>query len=134
MKWPLVKSAIPDRQIPLYNRIYLHAAAASQVDPIMVWGTEFDADALQAFLRERNRNGRVLITAAHALIRATALALKQFPELNVRLVGRRLYAFRDVNIRMAFFHRGNGDIDLLMISGADLKSLEQIGQEIWRRL
>jgi 2-oxoacid dehydrogenases acyltransferase (catalytic domain) len=134
MKWPLVKRAIPDRQIPLYNRIYLHAAAASQVDPIMVWGTDIDADALHAFLRERNCNGHVLITAAHALIRATALALKKFPELNVRLVGRRLYAFRDVNIRMAFFHRGNGDIDLLMISGADLKSLEQIGQEIWRRL
>ena len=62
MKWPLAKRAIPDRRIPLYNRFYLHAAAASQVDPVMVWGTEIDADALQAFLRERNRNGRILIT------------------------------------------------------------------------
>ena len=133
MKWPLAKRAIPDRQVPLYNRFYLHAAA-SQVDPILVWGTDVDADALLAFLRERNRNGRVLITAAHALIRATALALEQFPEMNVRVVGHRLYAFRDVNIRMAFFHRRNGDMDLLMISGANLKSLEQIGLEIWQRL
>jgi len=134
MKWPLVRRAIPDRQVPLYNRFYLHAAAASQVDPVMVWGTEIDADALQAFLRERNRNGRVLMTAAHALIRAAALALEQFPEMNVRLVGRRIYAFRDVNIRMAFFHRRNGEMDVLLISQANSKGLEQIGLEIWQRL
>jgi 2-oxoacid dehydrogenase/acyltransferase catalytic subunit len=134
MKWPLLKRAIPDGQVPLYNRFYLHATAASQVDPIMVWGTDIDADALQAFLRERNRNARIVITTAHALIRATALALEQFPELNARVVGRRLYAFHDVNIRMAFFHRRNGDMDLLMISNANSKSLEQIGLEIWQRL
>ena len=134
MKWPLIKRAIPDRQVPLYNRFYLHAPAASQVDPIMVWGTEIDADALQSFLRERNRNGRIVITTAHALIRATALALEQFPKLNVRFVGRRLFAFRDVNIRMAFFHRRNSEMDLLMISNANLKSLEQIGLEVWQRL
>lgn len=134
MKWPLVKRAIPDRQIPLYNRFYLHASAASEVDPILVWGTEIDADALQSFLRERNRNERILITTAHALIRATALALEQFPEMNVRLVGRRIYAFRHVNVRMAFFHRRNSEMDLLIISDANLKSLERIGLEIWQRL
>ncbi|HUL88407.1 MAG TPA: 2-oxo acid dehydrogenase subunit E2 [Pseudolabrys sp.] len=100
----------------------------------MVWGTEIDADALQDFLRERNRNGHILMTAAHALIRAAALALEQFPEMNVRLVGRRIYAFRDVNIRMAFFHRRNGEMDVLLISQANLKGLEQIGLEIWQRL
>jgi 2-oxoacid dehydrogenases acyltransferase (catalytic domain) len=134
MKWPLVKRAIPNRQVPLYNRFYLHASAASQLDPILVWGTEIDADALQAFLHERNRNGSILITPAHALIRATALALEQFPEMNVRLVGRRIYAFRDVNIRMAFFHRRNSEMDLLIISDANLKSLERIALEIWQRL
>ena len=116
MKWPLHNRAIPDRKLPLYNRFYLHASAASQADPTLVWGTEIDADALQAFLRERNRDGHVVITAVHMLIRATALALAQFPEMNVRIVGRRVYAFRDVNIRMAFFHRRNLEIDLLKIS------------------
>jgi chloramphenicol O-acetyltransferase len=134
MKWPLVKRAIPNRQIPLYNRFYLHAAAASRVDPILAWGTEVDADALQAFLHERNRNGRVVVTPAHALIRATALALEQFPEMNVRLVGRKIYAFRDVNIRMAFFHRRNSEMDLLLVPHANLKSVERIGLEIWHRL
>jgi chloramphenicol O-acetyltransferase len=134
MKWPLVERPIPNDQVPLYNRFYLHASAASQVDPILVWGTEIDADALQAYLHERNRGGRILITAAHALIRATALALEQFPEMNVRLVGRRIYAFRDVNIRMAFFHRRNSEMDLILIEHANIKSVERIGLEIWQRM
>ena len=134
MKWPLLNRAVPDRQVPLYNRFYLHAPGASHVDPMLVWGTEIDADALQSFLRERNRGGHVLLTTAHALIRATALALAQFPEMNVRIVGRRVYGFRDVNIRMAFFHRRSGEIDVLMIRGANLKTLEQIGLEVWQRL
>src|SRR5262249_39730635 len=134
MKWPLVRRPVPQSQVPLYNRFYLHASSASQVDPTLVWGTEIDADALQAFLHERNRNGLVVLTAAPALIRATALALEQFPEMNARLVGRRIYAFREVNIRMAFFHRRNTEMDLLLIENANLKSLERIGVEIWQRL
>ncbi|HEX4557531.1 MAG TPA: 2-oxo acid dehydrogenase subunit E2 [Xanthobacteraceae bacterium] len=134
MKWPLHDRAIPDRKIPLYNRFYLHAPRASHVDPVMVWGTEIDADALTSFLRERNRGGRVLLTTAHALIRATAVALAQFPDMNVRVVGRRVYAFRQVNIRMGFVHRGSREIDLLVVRDADAKSLEQIGLEVWERL
>lgn len=134
MKWPLVERPTPNTQVPLYNRFYLHASLASQVDPVLVWGTEIDADALQTFLQERNRNGQILITAAHALIRAAALALEQYPELNVRLVRRRVYAFRNVNIRMAFFHRRYSEIDLMLIENANLKSLERIALEIWQRM
>jgi len=134
MKWPLVERPVPNAQVPLYNRFYLHASPASQVDPVILWGTEIDANALQAFLQERNRSGRVLITAAHALIRAAALALEQCPELNVRLVRRRIYAFRNVNIRMAFFHRRYSEIDLMLIENANFKSLERIALEIWQRM
>jgi hypothetical protein len=35
---------------------------------------------------------------------------------------------------MAFVHRGNNEIDILLISSADAKSLEQIGTEVWQRL
>ena len=134
MKWPLADRPIPDRELPLYNRFYLHASAASRSDPALVWGTEIEAGALQSFLRERNRDGRVVITPIHLLIRATALALAQYPDMNVRIVGRRIYNFRDINIRMAFFHRRNRDIDLLKISRADHKSLDEIAQEVWNGL
>ena len=134
MKWPLRSRPVPYRQVPLYNRYYLYAPASSKGDPSLVMGTDIDADALQSFLRERNRNGRVLITTAHALVRATAMALVQFPEMNVRVLGRRIYAFRDINVRIAFFHRQYGETDLLLVRGADGKGLDQIGGEIWQRL
>ena len=134
MKWILFDEPVPDHEVPLYNRFYLHAPKASHVDPTMVWGTEIDADALQAFLRERNRSGKVLITTTHALIRATALALAQFPAMNARIVGRRIFEFCDIGIRTAFLNRGNNQIDLLLVSSANRKSLEQIGQELWQRL
>lgn len=134
MKWPLQKQPVPYDKVPLYNRYYLNAPKASHVDPVMVMGTEIEADALLEFLRECNRAGETLVTTAHVLVRVTALALAQFPQMNVRLVGSRIYPFRDVNIRTAFFHRGNNEIDIMIIPAANTKSLEQIGQEIWRRL
>ena len=134
MKWLLQDRPIPHERIPLYNRFYLHASKASLVDPVLVWGTEIEAEPLQNFLRARNRGGRVILTTAHALIRATGLALAQFPDMNVRVVGRRVFAFRDIGVRMGFVHRGTNEIDLLLVSGADRKSLEEIGGEVWQRL
>jgi hypothetical protein len=134
MKRLLQDRPVAHERIPLYNRFYLHASKASQVDPTMAWGTEIDAERLQAFLRERNRKGRIILTTAHALIRATGLALAQFPEMNTRVVGRRVYAFSDIGIRMAFVHRRNNEIDVLLVSSAHTKSLEQIGAEVWQRL
>lgn len=134
MKWPLHNRPVPYREIPIYNRYYLQAPASSRGDPAMVMGTEVEAEALQAYLRERNRAGRILITTSHVLVRAMAMALMQFPEMNVRVVGHRLHAIRDVNVRMAFFHRQNNEIDILMIRGAGFKSLDQIAQEVWERL
>lgn len=134
MKWLLHDRPVPHERIPLYNRFYLHAPKASGVDPTIVWGTEIDAEPLQAFLRARNRGGRVILTTAHALIRATGLALEKFPEMNIRVVGRRVFAFRDIGVRMAFVHRRNNEIDLLLVSCANTKSLEQIGEEVWQRL
>lgn len=134
MKWPLQKQPVPYDKVPMYNRYYLHAPKASHADPVIVMGTEFEADALLAFLRERNRDGQVLLTTSHALIRASALALAKFPQMNVRLVGRRVYPFRNISIRTAFFHRGNGEIDIMLVPSANEKNLAQIGQEVWKRL
>lgn len=134
MKWPLLNRAIPNRSIPPYNRYYLHASKSSRVDSTMLMGTDIDAGALLAFLKERNREGHVVLTTAHVLMRATAMMLEKFPDMNVRVVGHRVYAFRDINIRMAYFHRKQHNIDVMMISSANLKSLEQIAQEVWERL
>jgi chloramphenicol O-acetyltransferase len=134
MKWPLLNRPIPDREIPPYNRYYLYASKSSRVDSTMLMGTDIDADALLGYIKDRNREGRVVLTTAHVLVRATAMALEKFPEMNVRVVGHRVYAFRDINVRMAYFHRRQREIDVMMISSANKKNLEQIGQEVWEKL
>jgi len=134
MKWPLVSRRLSNADIPLYNRYYLHAPKASHVDPVIVMGTEFEADALLAFLQEKNRAGGTILTTAHALIRAAGLALAQYPEMNTRVVGRSIRRFRTVSIRMGFFHRKANEIDLLLIGSVDKKSIEEISAEVWRRL
>lgn len=133
MKWPFDRP-VSDQDTPLYNRFYLNAPASMNPDTAIVWGTEIDADALKRFLLEKSRGADVVVTTAHALVKAMGLALAQFPETNVRVVGRRLHRLRDVDVRMAFMHRRNNEIDLMMISQADTKSLEQIGLEVWQRL
>jgi len=135
MKWPLADRPQPFREIPFYNRYYLQAPRSSHVDPVIVMGTEIEADALLAFLQERNRaGGGPILTTAHVLIRAAALALAKFPEMNTRVVGRRVYAFRDINVRMGFFHRKNKEINLLVVLSANQKSVEHIAGEVWKRL
>lgn len=134
MKWPLLSPARRNADIPLYNRYYLHAPKASHADPVIVMGTEVEADALLAFLQDKNRAGGTLLTTAHTLIRATALALVRYPEMNSRVVGRRIYRFSEIAIRMGFFHRKANEIDLLLIASADKKSLEKIAAEVWQRL
>lgn len=135
MKWPLADRPQPFRDIPFYNRYYLQAPRSSHVDPVIVMGTEIEADALLGFLQQRNRaGGAPIVTTAHVLIRAAALALAQFPEMNTRVVGRRIYAFRDISVRMGFLHRKNKEINLLLVPSANQKSIEQIAAEVWQRL
>ena len=56
MKWLLQDRPIPHERIPLYNRFYLHASKASLVDPVLVWGTEIEAEPLQAVERHIVQN------------------------------------------------------------------------------
>jgi hypothetical protein len=113
---------------------YLHARDAAHTDPTMVWGTEFDVLGLQDFLQERNRTSSVLITPAHVLLWATAQTLIRHPEFNCRVVGRRIYRFRQLNLRMAMFNAQRGDVDVLLIERADTMRLEEMAGVVWRAL
>jgi hypothetical protein len=131
MKWPLDSRPIPRSDIPFYNLPYLHACGA-EVDAAMVWGTEVEADDLQAFLGERNAHSPVLLSTAHVLLQATGRALARFPQLNRRVVGRRIYAFRQTNVRMSLYDRRRGDVDVVLLENADKLGLEQIARQLWQ--
>lgn len=134
MKWPVSRRPVPDRDLPLYDRFYLYASKANQVDPVFVWGTDFEADALLAFLKERNRSAPRLVTPAHALIRATAMAFAQFPKLNARVVGRNVHMLHEVAVRIAFFHRSSAEIDLLVVREEFLGSLDAVARNVGEQM
>ncbi|MBM4093595.1 MAG: 2-oxo acid dehydrogenase subunit E2 [Planctomycetes bacterium] len=131
MLWPLDRKPIPASQIPFYNLHYL-CACGRPADPTMLWGTDVPAEQLTAYVRERNRGGTTLISVAHVLVQAVGRALKDHPEFNRRIVGRRIYAFREVNVRMMAYNRSDGEVDVMLIRGADTLSLERIARGMWK--
>lgn len=134
MKWPLKKPAVPRSQTPLYNLYYLHAPGADHADPTILWGTDVDVEELQEFLHERNQSSPVLISLSHVLLQATARCLAQHPHLNRRVVGRRVFAFREINLRMAFHNPRSGEVDVILVRRADESTLEQIAGTVWQTL
>jgi len=134
MKWPLVSPSVRRVDLPLYNLYYLHASGVGQTDPTMLWGTDVEVAPLQAYLRQQNQSSPVLISTAHVLLRATAVALARHPELNRRAVGRRVYAYRHVNVRMAFHNPRRGEVDVVLVERADERSLAETAGIVWKHL
>lgn len=131
MHWPLAPKPIPASQIPFYNLHYLYGCRPP-ADPTIVWGTEVPAEQLKQYVRQRNRNSKTLISLAHVLIQAVGRALKHHPELNRRIVGRRVYDFRDVNVRMMTYNRQQNEVEVLLIRNVDTLSLERIARTLWK--
>ena len=131
MQWPLARRPIPADQVPFYNLHYLYGCRRPG-DPTMVWGTEVGAEQLVAYVRSRNRCSKTLISVAHVLAQAVGRTLVRHPELNRRIVGRRIYDFRDVNVRMMTFNRKHGEVEVLLIRNVDTLSLERIARILWK--
>ncbi len=131
MHWPLARKPIPADQIPFYNLHYLYGCRPP-ADPTIVWGTEVPAQPLNQYVRERNRSSKTLISLAHVLVQAVGRALRRHPELNRRIVGRRIYDFRDVNVRMMTYNRQQNEVEVLLMRNVDSLSLERISRILWK--
>jgi hypothetical protein len=130
MSQNLERRPVKSSEITLINHQYLSQGA--RPDSTMVWGTDIDAEGLSSFISDRNQTSSVLISVAHVLIKAVGHTLACFPQLNCRIVGGRIYRFRDVNVRMISYNQRNADVDILTIDHADQASLEEIGDFLWR--
>jgi hypothetical protein len=113
----------------LINQQYL--SCGSRPDPTIVWGTDVDAEGLLDFVQQVNRTAETLITVAHVLIGAVGRSLARYPQLNCRIVGGRIYRFREVNVRIICYDRKSADVDILTIREADKLDVQQIARRIW---
>jgi len=130
MHWPLTSPPVSPAEIPFYNLHYLHACDTPS-DPTILWGTQIDAEALESYVRERNGSGGPLISAAHVLVQAVGRALEEHPRLNSRVVGHRIYRYRDVNVRIMVYDKRRNETDVLLIPGADRMPLADIARIVW---
>jgi len=102
-------------------------------DPTIVWGTEVETARLTEYVSRANRGSRVLISPAHVLVKAVGRALALHPKFNRRILGRRLYRFRDVNVLMPFQRPGGKGAGLCLFKNVDTSSLSEIAAELWKR-
>ena len=117
--------------IPFINLQYL-SCCDSTVDPTMVWGTEVDADNLLEFVKRCNRTAETLISPAHVLIKAVANSLQYYPELNCRIIGGRIYRFRDINVRIIHYGVASSEVNIVTLFKANQLGLEEISQTLWQ--
>lgn len=130
MDWPLKTPPVSENEIPLLNTYYLKACPTPS-DPTIVWGTDVDVTARREFLRKVNAASPVLVTGAHLLLKAVAQALVQHPRFNRRVVRRRIYEFREINILMPLQNRSSGEPEVFLLKGVDRLSLLDISRQVW---
>ena len=129
MSHALESRPVKSSEITLINHQYL--SCGNRPDSTIVWGTDVDAEGLLAFVNQRNKTAGTLISVAHVLIGAVGRSLARYPQLNCRIIGSRIYRFRDVNVRIICFDGKSRDVDILTITQADQAGVEDIAQFIW---
>lgn len=131
MLWPLKRPPIPYRQIPIWSFYYL-AACPPPSDPTMIWGTDVPMAGLEAYLKEVNAESDVLISTAHVLVQAVGRCLAEQPHFNRRILGRRLYEFKDVNVLLPVLGGPSGP-EVCLLEDVDRKTLAEIARDIWQQ-
>lgn len=130
--WPVASSPIPNCDVPA-AQLYYQSVCAGRDDSVFVWGTEADVQATQAYLREVNETSDVLVSLPHVLLRAVAHALREHPQFNRRLAGKRLYQYHDVNLLMPA-RDARGETQVLVIEQVDRLTLSELAETVWSQL
>ena len=69
----------------------------------------------------------------HVLLQATARALVQYPKFNCRVIGQRAYAYRDINLRLAYRDQRQGDVKVVLLRRVNELALIEIAQLVWSK-
>jgi hypothetical protein len=131
MHWPLKPRPVPDAQTPIWSMYYL-AASPAPSDPTMIWGTDVPMGPLTAYLREVNSESDVLISAAHVLVRAVGRCLVEHPEFRRRVVRRRLYEYKEVNVLVPVLGGPSGP-EVCLLKNVDQRPLAEIARDLWQQ-
>lgn len=130
MYWATHKKPVPLSEIGWINSTYL-GSTSLRCDPMLVWGTTVDMDEFDLFLEAQRKQHRTFLTPAHILVRAVAESLNKHPEVNRRVVGRKVFQYEGVNIVMPMLQTSTGEVDCVFMRNAEDYSLENVASFFW---
>ena len=130
MLWPLEPKPVPISQTPTWSLYYL-AACRTPADPTIIWGTDVQTAGLEAYLKQVNADSDIIISPAHVLVWAVGRCLAKHPEFNRRVLHRRLYDFKQVNVLLPVQGGKNGP-EVCLLTKVDRKPLGSIAREVWQ--
>ena len=132
MSRPLPNTRIADEEIPVWSLNYL-CGCPTPADPTIVWGTDVDCTGLNEYLKQLNLDSPVLLTPVHVLLRATACALARHPEFNRRVLRRRAYQYKQINLLLPFRRREPPQTEVMLLEDVNRKSLVEIARDLWQQ-
>src|SRR5262245_46744982 len=127
LEWTVHRQPVPLKDLPVYQLYYL-SVCKTPSDPTIVWGTEVRMEPLEAFLRQKNATGSVLLSPAHFLFKNVARAMDKHREFNRRVTSRRIYEYKAVNVLVPIFNKGGSEINTMLLENVPDMSLEEIAQ------
>jgi hypothetical protein len=134
MKWPLQTPAVPRAGDPAVQLLYLHAPGIEYADPTILWGTEIDATRTADVARIVPSPQPRFDLDQPCPVAGDSSGAGQHPHLNRRVVGRRVFAFREINLRLAFQNPASGEVDVVLVRSAERCTLQEIAGVVWRTL
>lgn len=129
MEWPLKRRPLPISKTNTWSLYYLEACP-TPADPTIVWGSDVSVANLQAYLRQANAQSDVLISPAHVLVAAVGRCLRDHPEFNRRVVRRRVYNYRQINVLLPV-QGGRKGPEVSLLLDVDRKPVAEIAREVW---
>ncbi len=129
-EYPTEPSPVPPTELGLMKCVYL-ADSRPHRDPTIIWGTASDAQPMTDFIAAESRRLNVLLSPAHLLIHAVAQSLTDHPHLNCRIVGRRVYPFRKINIAIPLLTPTDRQVFPVLIHDVARMSLRDIAEHLW---
>lgn len=130
MYWSTERKPVSLDELGWINTSFLGSASAA-CDPMLVWGTTVDTDGLDQFIDEQKWKSGKLVSPAHVLIQAVSQALIQHPEVNRRIIAKRVHQYKGVNVVMPMRMGSAGEVDCVFIRGVEQLSLGDIVETMW---
>lgn len=124
---------VPSEKLSLWRRIAMHMWQEPS-SPTICATRDYDVERAVRFLAEYEERTGVHVTMTALLIKASAMSLARYPELNRRIVGKRLFDLPSIDIATAVNVGGRGETAMMLIRDADQKPLDKIASELKGRV